>query len=329
MAANVTGSTFSTLIQEQYERKALAEQEIRNDLLQYGVKAIIPKGQSDIIHWNRWSKFSLAQTVTDGTDLSTPQTPAITEIKGKLALYGDYVSISPYGDEIRIISAIDESYDKMIEQMGRTANRQLMTVLTAGDSTTGNSFTAATKMYAGGANSFADLTVGGANKLTSKDIQRAVMRLRKNGARPPITCILNAWSYEDLMVHDQEFRDLIKNQDLAILKDNELVQWAGAKIGWQDDPWRENVASIGGAEGTYAASGAVVVCWLFGQEAFGSVQLMGRSGLKPQFKVQDISKIGVETTIGYFFPYKGGALNANWIVQLRHVATDSSVASVT
>lgn len=329
MAANVIGSTFTSLIQEHYDRKMLSTREIKNDLLGYGKKAIIPKGNSDIIHWNRLELYSLAQDVTDGTDLVTPQTPTVTEVKGKLALYGDYVSFSPYGDEIRIASLIDDSYDQMILQAGRTANRKLQTVLSNGDVTTGNSFTAFQKMYAGNATSFAELVSGGSYKLTSKDIQRAVGYLKKTGAKPPIVCLMNAWGYEDLMIHDQEFRDLIKNQDLAILKTNELPQWAGAKIGWQDDPWRENLLSAGGAEGTYAAAGAVHTTWIFGQESFGTVQLMGRNGLKPKFKVQDISKIGSEVTIGYFIPFKGGALNSTWGVALRAVANNPEVSSVT
>lgn len=328
MAANVIGSTYSSLIQEHYDRKLLATREIQNDLLKYGVNAIIPKGNSDIIHWNRVELYSLAQSVTDGTDLTNPQTPSVTEVKGKLALFGDYVSFSPYGDEIRIASLIDNSYDQMILQAGRTANRRLMDTLVNGDVTTGNSFTAFKKMYAGSATSFSELTSGGAYKLTSKDIQRAVGFLKKQGAKPPIVCLMNAWGYEDLMIHDQEFRDLIKHQDLAILKTNELPQWAGAKIGWQDDPWREDLASGGGAEGTYSTTGAVHTTFIFGQEAFGKVQLMGRGGLKPKFKVQDISKVGVEVTIGYFIPFKGGALNSNWGVALRSVATNPEVASV-
>jgi N4-gp56 family major capsid protein len=328
MPANVIGSSYSSLIQEHYDRKLLATREITNDLLAYGKKAIIPKGNSDIIHWNRVELYSTAQDVTDGTDLSTPQTPSVTEIKGKLALFGDFVSFSPYGDEIRIASLIDNSYDQMVLQAARTANRKLQTVLSNGDVTTGNSFSAFKKMYAGAATSFADLVAGGSFKLTSKDIQRAVGFLKKQGAKGPITCLMNAWGYEDLMINDQEFRDLIKNQDLAILKTNELPQWSGAKIGWQDDPWRENLAASGGAEGTYAAAGAVHTTWIFGQDSFGTVQLMGRNGLKPKFKVQDISKIGTEVTIGYFMPFKGGALNPNWGVALRSVATNPEVSSV-
>lgn len=328
MPADIIASSLSSLVDEYYEKKILAEAEIQNDLLKYGVKAMIPKGNSRTIHWNRWSKFGRAQTVTDGTDLSTPETPAVTEVRGTLELFGDYVSVSPYGDEIRIASAIDESYNKFIEQISREANMRLQDVMIDGDSSSGNSFPAATLMYAGNAGSFSELESGGNYKLTNKDIQRAVGRIRKAKKKGRIICLMNAYGHEDLMIHDDDFRNLVKNQDLAVLKTNELPQWAGAKLGWLDDPWREDLASAGGAAGTYSASGAVLTTWIFAEEAFGTVQLMGRGGLRPRFKVQDITRIGVEVTVGYFIPFKGGVLNADWIIALRHVATNPEVSGI-
>lgn len=332
MAANTIGSTYSSLIQEHYEKKLLNTQKIQNDLLKYPMQFTIPKGQSDVIHLNRIELYGLAQSVTDGTDLSSPRSPTVTEIKGKLELKGDYISFSPYGDEIRIASILDNAYDQFNLQMGRTANNQVQTVLSNGDTSTGNSFSPFKKLYAGNASSFAELDNSGNYKIKQNDIRRAASFVRKNGAIGPIYTILNPWSYEDLL-SDPEFQTLISRMDLTVLKTDELPQWAGTKIGWQFDPWRENLASAGGAEGTYAAGGAVNTTWVFGQNAFGAIQLMGRGGMRPKYKYQDITKVGVEATLGYFYPFKGGACGqttgtpgsggiCTWGVALRSVATN-------
>lgn len=341
MPAGIIGSTYSTLIQEHYERKLLATQKIQNDLLKYPTQFTIPKGQSDVIHLNRIELYGLANSVTDGTDLASPRTPTVTEIKGKLELKGDYISFSPYGDEIRIASILDNAYDQFNLQMARTANNQLQTVLANGDTTTGNAFPPFKDLFAGGnpATSFADLDSSGNFALKQNDIRRAVSYLRKNGVRGSVYAILNPWSYEDLM-SDKEFQTLISRQDINALKTDELPMWAQAKIGFQFDPWRENLASAGGAKGTYAAGGAVNTTWVFGQDAFGAIQLMGRGGMRPKYKYQDITKVGVEATLGYFYPFKGGACGqtsgtigsggiCTWGVALRSVATNvDNVSSI-
>jgi N4-gp56 family major capsid protein len=323
----ITGSSLTGSIVDYYERRLLSQPEFQNDLLKYGVKAQIPKGNSDIIHWTRVDRFGRAQTVTDGTDLSTERTPTISTVQGKLALFGDFVKITPYGDDIRIFSMIDKSYDEFILQASREANLQLQTTMIAGDSTTGNSFPAATELYCGGANTFTDLTTGGNFVLTVKDLERAIYRLRKRQAKGRVIVITNAWGIESLML-DDKFRTLIQNQGLDILMKGELAAWSGSKIGYNDDPFREDLGAEGGVKGTYSSTGKVFTTWVFGEEAFGTVQLMGRGGLRPRFKTQDISIIGNLVTIGYFLPFKGGVLNANWCIALRHVSeSDSSIAT--
>lgn len=289
--ATITSSSLTGSISEYFERRLLEQPEFTNDLLKYGQKAMIPKGNSDIIHWVRVDRFGRAQTVTDGTDLTTERTPTISTVQGKLALFGDFVKITPYGDEIRIFSMIDKSYDEFIVQASREANLQLQTTMIAGDSTTGNSFPAATAMFAGGAAGFTDLVSGGAFGLTAKDVERAIFRLRKKQAGGKIYVVTNAWGKENLML-DDKFRTLVGFQDLEIIKTHDLPKWGGASLGWNDDPFREGLTSAGGVAGTYSATGAVFTTWVFAQEGYGTVQLMGRGGLRPRFKTQDITVIG-------------------------------------
>lgn len=335
MAANIIGSTFSTLIDEHYNRRMLETKEIKNDALKHAKKLEIPKGSSDVTHVNRIELYGLAQSVTDGTDLSSGTTPTVTEFKFQLKLRGDFISFSPYGDEIRIASILDDAYDQFQLQMARTANYDLNDMLANGDTSGSNTIRRFHNMFAGSATGFADLDNSGAYTLKQNDIRRAVGYLRKQGARGAIYALLNPYSYEDLFL-DSSFQTLVSNAgNLDILKKDELPLWAMAKIGYQYDFWREALASAGGASGTYSASGAVVNTLVFAEDSFAAVQLMGRGGMKPKFKYQDITKVGVEATLGYFYPFKGGNISpavssiGTWGVNLRSVASDPSVSSVT
>lgn len=323
MASSSNLSTdITSLIVEYFERKALQESEFQNGLLKYGKKGIIPEKNSKVIHWHRWSKFSLASDLTEGQEPSSGVAMDATDIECELLEFGDYVEIPLFSDAIRLDSAIQEAYPKFTEQAQRTANRRIMSNLAAGAASGNNNFDAASKLYAGGAGSFGELTSNGTN-LSSKDIQRAVGRCEMNQAKRPIVCLINPWNKMDLMKNDAEFRGLLAHGgSLNVLINNNLAEWAGAKLDLQDEPWRENV------EGTYAASGSVITTYVFGGESYGTAQLMGKTGLKPKFHVQNISVTGRALTIGYRIPFKAATLNANWIYQLKSVASDASVASV-
>jgi N4-gp56 family major capsid protein len=323
--ATITSASLTAAIDSYYERRLLTQPEISNDLLKYGLKAMIPKGNSNTIFWTRVEHFGRAQSVTDGTDLSTERTPTISSVQGTLALFGDFVKITPYGDEIRIFSMIDKSYDEFILQASREANIRLQTTMAAGDSTTGNSFPAPTEMWAGNASGFNELAGGGNYKLAVKDLERAIFRIKKSGSAGKIRIITNQWGLEDLML-DDKFRNLVATQSLNTLKDGELTLWGGASIGINNDPWREDLSTAGGVKGTYSATGQVFTTWVFAEEAFGTVQLMGRGGLRPRFKTQDVSVIGNLVTVAYFMPYKGGNLNASLVCALRHVNDNDTVA---
>lgn len=325
MAASTNYSTdITALIVEYYERKALKESEFKNGLLKYGKKGTIPEGNSDVIHWHRWSKFALASDLTQGADPGSGIAADATDIKCKLVEFGDYIDIPLFGDAIRLDSLIQEAYPKFTEQASRTANRRTMTRLAIGDnSVSGNSFAAATKMYANGKSSFGSLETS--DQLTNKDIQRAVAYIEQNQGPGKVTVLLSPWSKADVMIDDQEFRDLVKYQNLKTLAEGELPMWAGARIDQQDEPYRE---TLGGTEGTYAAGGSVITTYVFAEESFGVAQLMGQGGLKPKFHVQNIQKTGATMSIGYRIPFQAATLNANWVIQLKSVTRDASVSSV-
>ena len=82
----------------------------------------------------------------------------------------------------------------------------------------------------------------------------------------------------------------------------------------QDDPYRCKLASAGGALATRSDTGDVHVAHVLGKGAFGYVDLNDEKTMKrlmggAGFKVQDISKTGVELTIGYNVPFQAGVID--------------------
>lgn len=324
-----TSNTFSDIAalsaKEYYEQKSLAESKIENGLLKYGQKATIPENTSKTIHWNRWNKFALAEDVSE-TGEPTAITANAEVIDATLKEFSSYISVPVFGDAVRMKSLIKESYPKFIEQAARTANRRIMTALTAGDTTTGNDFDPFTKKYCGGVNAFADLT-SSAQAINNKDLQRAASYIEQQNppAAGKVTACIDFFQKEQLMVNDQEFRDLLaKSGDISAFKNNRIPFWAGCNIDYQCDPWRE---TIGGTEATYAEAGEVFTAFVFVPDAFGVVQLMGKGGLKPKFHVQNISVTGATMTIGYRLPFKSAVLKADWGICLRSVCTGKSAIS--
>jgi len=322
MASTSNLSTDIAVVQDYYEKMSLREREFKNPLLRLAQKGVIPKNYKDVIHFHRWNKFGLAEDVNEGVDPVTGVSADVTEIKVELTEFAKHISIPRYGDAQRFSSLIEESYPKFIEQAERTANRKLITAIAAGSSAGNNSFSAATKMYANSKESFADLAAG--DTLTNKDIQRAVSFLEKQGWPGPYYVVTNPWGKEDLMVDDDDFRQFVKYGGLDNMKSGEIKTWAGANVEILHEPFRE---TLGGTEGTYVGSGRVITTYVFGKDAYGTVTFGGQNGVRPKFKVQDISTTGANITIGYRMPFAGLVLQPLGIVQLKSVARDGSVAS--
>ena len=312
---------FTNLVQEFYQKQSLVERVFDNGLLKYAQRCDIPKRQSKVAHFHKFGKFALADDVAEGVDPSSGINMTTTEVKVQMGIMSSYIDIPKEGDAILIDSIIEQSYPKFKEQLERSANRKLITSLAAGSSSGSNSYSPVKIMYANGKGSFGALAAG--DSLRSKDIQRAVAYLEKNGARKingSYMCLLSPWGREDLMVNDSEFRQLVSYMDLGVLSDNKLPMWAGAKIANQDEPFVEGAAT----EGTYDSTGPIYSAYVFGADAFGVTQLMGQTGLQPNFKVQDVTKTGALMSIGWRTYYANVVLDPTYCVQIKHYASNAS-----
>ncbi len=340
-SVNNLASDTSVLIQEYYERKALKERVFEHGLLKYCDKdKNIPKNNSKIAHFHKWAKFAKAKYVAENSDPAAGIAASVSEVTVEVNEIASYIDVPNYSDVQRIESLIKESYVKFVEQAERSCS-YYTTVGVNGGSTaltaalladgsitaTGNSFTALPIIYANGKKSFAEL--GPNDQIKNTDIQRAVSLLRQRGA-PKINggymCLLNPWTEEDLLSYDADFRSFWK-LNMEAMKEGKLSKWAGAFIDDEDEPFREQSGAAAN-EGTYAAGGDVITTYVLGSGALGVTQIMGKTGWKPKFKVQDVTKTGAVTSIGYRIPFAPIVLDATFGVQIKSVAANPGIANV-
>lgn len=179
-------------------------------------------------------------------------------------------------------------------------------------------FKEAPKYYAAGRASFAEMEAG--DRITWADVRRIALKIKLAGGGN-VVMFASSSVINDLM-HDgadgEFFSYAIRNSDVAkeALRDNKVVKYAGVTIVEDDQPYTEDP----GAENVRATDGAIhsVVFTSTAPKAIGYINLGGKkTNFKPSFKVQDISKTGVQITIGYMVPYQVAVLNPNWCAVLK------------
>lgn len=317
-------STDIAVTQEYFEKRNLEEREFTASLMKNGQKPVIPQGYRDVVHFHRWNKFGLAEDVAEGADPATGEAADITEYKVELAEIAKHIKIPKYGDAQRFSSLIEQAYDKFAEQAERTINRKLITAIDAGLVSGNSSYPAFHGLYAGAAAFQSMATDANANV---KDIQKCVSYLMKQGFSnaAKIICSVGPWALEDMMVQDEDFRQFVKYGGKDYMETGKLGMWAGAAFEIQHEIFRE---TLGTTEGTYVAAGNVSSTYIYVKEvSHGVVQFSGFNGIRPKFKVQDISLTGAAMTIGYRVPQGAIVLNENAGVRYKSVNSNNEVAN--
>ena len=172
--------------------------------------------------------------------------------------------------------------------------------------------------YATGATTFGDLSPG--KVLDWQTMRRLWIKLDLAHA-PKINgqyvCVLDSAMWLDLLTDLDGGRmtaAIAGGLKSAIkgLENNTVFSYAGWYFVLQDNPFTEDE----GAEGVRANWGPVHSAHCFGAHCFGYVPL-GSKTMRPKFKVQDTTKTGYETTIGYLVPWQVGILNPAWGMSVK------------
>lgn len=185
----------------------------------------------------------------------------------------------------------------------------------------GNSFTFKSfpKVYAGGAADF-DTLVNAGTRTSYTDLDTIATRLSISGA-PKIdgkyVCVLSKSMMSDMLT-DPDLDERIATALIASsskarkgMEDGWLGEWGD--LMFVEDKWAYTEDATEGSENKRAIWGDVHTAFIFGKGAYGELALGGQSlGSMPNPKIQDITKTGYSTSIGYLVPGQVAVVNANY-----------------
>jgi len=117
MAANQTlTSSITELIMSYYDKLLLEKLRANLVLYQFAEKKPLPKNSGTTVTWSRYTDFSAASALTEGT-APTPQVTSASNISATLEQYGQYVQPS----DLLIMTAIDNQIESIIDLLGYQA----------------------------------------------------------------------------------------------------------------------------------------------------------------------------------------------------------------
>lgn len=339
MAAENLTSGISGSVQVYFEKKWMDqarrsyETPLANSKL--GMKASIPKHGGAYAEFRKFDDYTIPSAAADDApkyfaesdgDPGSGQTETATIIQVPLAELRDYVSLGNMVRSVDPIDVVKASYMKFETQIRRWVHRHVNEAFVNGVADT-NSYTGGSNlagafntMYAGGAENFSDLNAG--SKFTVEDFKRAKVALANSGVPevyPGLHVAVIDHAICSQLEADPYFRELVIRgyKTDKVFGGAKAIDIYGLRFIIQHDEYRCNLPGAGGALATRADSGAVHVAHVLGKNSFGYVDLgdaRTRSRLMrgTGFKVQDITKTGVELTIGYNIPFKAAVIDDDY-----------------
>jgi N4-gp56 family major capsid protein len=191
----------------------------------------------------------------------------------------------------------------------------------------GNSFTfqKAPTYYVNGRTNFS--AIDAADRVTWADLSRIHTRLSNAGA-PKLNghycAFISDAVKNDLMQQDQYFEAAIRNFAVGgkSLVNWQIATYRGFHFIVDDQPFTEDFA----AENVRASWGPIHSVIITGKSSASYVNWGNkRTKMKPKFKVQDVSKTGKATTIGYTVPFQVAVTNRAWCAVLKTPVSESAV----
>lgn len=314
----------------------------------FGQRFKLPEESGQYVEATRKNRFRMPQHLSESNPTSDPASGAtmgVEKVKFPIEFLQEYVGV---GTTAQLTSWIDlkEWADEDLPMALQRRCHQLVqnafavgryqpgvwaadgTASTAFDTTAqatptlyGVSFTfsPAPKFYANGKTAFNSLDENDRAKWS--DLERIKNAIALAGG-PKIDGMLVAVMSEsmasDLMKDDKYFETMVHAFKGEGLVKGHIADYKGFHCIMDDEPMTEDFA----AEGVRATNGQVHSCQIFGKGAFGYLDLGGKNTPNPKFKVQDISKTGVEKTIGYLWPFQAAIVNTAWCAVYKAPVSD-------
>lgn len=330
MAATNLTTTLNGAIQR-YLRKAffdLPMEVFRTPLVNspLGIKANIPKNQGQKVQWRFFEQFTPDGVLfAESAEPASSETLTSTTVEAPIQELVRFISLGHLLVDTDLIDILRKSRNLMATVARRDAHilATIRFVQPATISAFGSTFTNTPykTIFAGRLNQFGDLGSDSFHRM--RDWKRA--RSLMSNAQVPTdasglyTAIIDPGIKDELREDDKDFREIVKRDGqmrktvfgMARMVDYEGIRWI-----MHDDSYRAALPGEGGALNTRVARGAVHVGHLVGPGTYGWLQLGGKRIMNPNFKVQDITVTGIETTLAYRIPYQAIVVRNDWGVNV-------------
>lgn len=337
-----TIATITGTIQKYFEKSwmDLPKEEFRtpmanSDLL---TKAVIPKNSGTYAEFRMFADMTVEtngtddspKTYSENAEPSTAVAASASVFQVAFEMLADYFelgAIQAATDPIDLLKKKKEQFHTLIRRkMHMLTNDRCVKPITANVLNSSQSPTPLPAPFktimTGGKSAFGSLTAN--DVFTMADFKTARSLLDNIGApkafgsgESGLYAAIISNAVKDQLLEDAVFRDIVKRSEDRAGKAfgvGMVIDWEGMRWIVQDDGYRCNLPSAGGALTTRKNTGAVHVAHVLGKDAMGYVDFGGsadvqRKTLMPKFKVQDLSVTGTGFTVGYRMPYQACVLN--------------------
>lgn len=179
-------------------------------------------------------------------------------------------------------------------------------------------FKSAPTVYAGGTADFDSFA--GTERTSLSELHAIATRLGMSGAKKingKYVCVLSRSMMDDLLFDPNlnvVIRDSITGGSKPMIKGLE-DQWLGShgQLAFVRDDWCFTETSGIGNENKRAEWGDVHSAFILGAGALGTLALGGEDATQnPKFKIQDVTKVGHSTSMGYLVPHQVATINPNF-----------------
>jgi len=316
-STNTTISTAETtyLNKTYYDRNLLENAKTKFVHANYGQKKNIPKNSGKRVEFRRWMAFDPSVVVPGLTEGVTPEGQSLKQghVEAEIKQYGAYTEVSDLLKTTAFDDVVEGSTDLLGEQVGTAIEwitRDAMALTT-------------NVQFAGGKTSRE--TVAATDILTTTEVRKAVRTLKKakartftrEGGKAHYIAIVSPDAVYDLQ-SDPLWQDVSKYSNAEQLYSGEIGRIFGVVF------VESTEAKIYDGEGS--GGGDVHCTLIFGQDAYGVIDIEGSGALKTIIKkagsAGSADPLDQRATVGAKVEgYAVAVLNDDWILALEHGVT--------
>lgn len=272
----------------------------------YGAQVkTMPRNAGVSIKWNRFTPLAVATTpLTEGTANPTPVDMSTTIVSTTVAHYGNYTQIADLFELTSLDVNLREHVDVMGQNAGETLDTLIRNELSGG----------ATAQIVSG---LVLTAVAATDVLTGAEIRKAVRTLKANKAQRfgggRYRGIIQPFTSYDLFGNTEWLNSVSIYTNPMQLKEGVVGTLHGVDF----------VETNNGS--TQSSTVTVYHTFVFGSNAYGTVDLAGQSGSRIYVKTpgpqSTDNPLDIYSTIGWKALFATKVLNANWVICIKTGAT--------